>query len=315
MRHINDWCKDKPLPVQLAAKTYIPQIGGLVRVINEMRKGAICNSLPKPDADLWRNMYRRKKMLNAFQLVLDSLQVELPINQTINDARNESLRLTQGQSNIEQINLQEKGLDALITGSPVMLNVFALFQGFINQSLIERMPSASKQSDMELTPELSCILQFFCKVLIPCGFIYGEQPSRLLYRARNGNLDALDALLRLDKTIISEPRIAGHWNAIMMSVNRPLIKRMQAAFIGDIRPALSPKKVKMISAAYVMIAAEMCNYRLVTEELVDLFNAIARDFEGKPADYEIPDNEQAVYKAVKREVANLRTNRFMNQMN
>jgi hypothetical protein len=39
--------------------------------------------------------------------------------------------------------------------------------------------------------------QFFMRVWLPCWMLYGEHPPRLMRRARQGDMNALQDLLRL----------------------------------------------------------------------------------------------------------------------
>ena len=54
-----------------------------------------------------------------------------------------------------------------------------------------------------LTPEFF----FFLRVFIPCWLLYGKFPSQLLRQARQGNITALDKLIRLDNAIIFDRKI------------------------------------------------------------------------------------------------------------
>ena len=51
---------------------------------------------------------------------------------------------------------------------------------------------------------------FYVNVYMLCDSFYGEEPGHLLRKARLGDFDALEKLLRLDAKMISEPRIARH---------------------------------------------------------------------------------------------------------
>jgi hypothetical protein len=73
-------------------------------------------------------------------------------------------------------------------------------------------------------------MQFFFRVWMPCILLYGEYPTELMKRARHGDIDPMCDLLRLDKAVIAEPRIAEEFvnepqtaeelAAIRRSVNR-----------------------------------------------------------------------------------------------
>jgi len=51
---------------------------------------------------------------------------------------------------------------------------------------------------------------FTFRIFLPCWLHYFETPTGLYRKARLGNLDAIDKLLRIDKRVISDTKISHH---------------------------------------------------------------------------------------------------------
>ena len=52
---------------------------------------------------------------------------------------------------------------------------------------------------------------FFLKVIAPCWLFYRTHPTLLLRKARLGDEDAIDKLLRIDKSVIADPILSKHF--------------------------------------------------------------------------------------------------------
>lgn len=57
-------------------------------------------------------------------------------------------------------------------------------------------------------------LRFAYDVLLPCWLILGEKPTSLRRKARQGDIEALDNLLRLGKSMVGENRVPMWWHGV-----------------------------------------------------------------------------------------------------
>ncbi len=141
---------------------------------------------------------------------------------------------------------------------------------------------------------------FFLWVWLPCWYETGEAPVFVYRKARQGDMDALDALLRIDKAVMRDRLIAQHIHEAQLE-NPARTTFFQKAMQGDPRKQLTKKKVKCTAAGLISNVSEAMGQRLLEPEIRDLFDAIAQD-EGKGRiDTDLPESPEAFSKAIQRE--------------
>jgi len=77
-----------------------------------------------------------------------------------------------------------------------------------NEQIRAEIEGKEQASKSKGSGKLSLEMQFFQRVWMPCLLLYGKYPQRMLRRARAGDRNALTDLLRLDKSVIFDKRIA-----------------------------------------------------------------------------------------------------------
>jgi hypothetical protein len=148
---------------------------------------------------------------------------------------------------------------------------------------------------------LAC-LTFLWRVTLPCVVYYGQTPTGLYRAAKNGDNQALDQLLRLDKLAVTIPAISRRWREIMTGENMELRKMMQGAVAGQPGRTLPANRVKLMVMSLVQMAGEFCGYRVGTEDVRTLLDAIVQDRtkDGHSFDGSIPDDDPSLAKALQR---------------
>ena len=143
---------------------------------------------------------------------------------------------------------------------------------------------------------------FLMKVDFPCLFLYHESPGRIFRKARLGDPDSLDKLLRLDKTIIQHPRISKWFSHYSSKEDKRLIGNLSEAIPKPPRPKISLNKEKYRIAGFISYFTELLGKRLNAPEIQSLFNAVAIDYGiDVLIDSDLPDSPEAFEKAVRRE--------------
>src|SRR5690606_20005672 len=129
---------------------------------------------------------------------------------------------------------------------------------------------------------------------------YGEYPTNLLRRARGGDLEALDMLLKLDKSLIFEPRIAELFRQESLSSRRARYLKICKS-LQSLPRQLTEKQSKMKAAALIKC---MMPGGIDTPEIRKLFDGVAAaSTSGKAiSDTALPESPEAMQKAVRREV-------------
>lgn len=117
---------------------------------------------------------------------------------------------------------------------------------------------------------------FLIFIYAPCYLLYAEHPTRLYRKARQGDIKALDKLLRLDKFLIRDPQINRH---IPRAYYKNDYKRSNVLFkaVKSSPRKQSREKVVMTQAAIISIISELMGHRLSSYEIQQLVLAAAND--------------------------------------
>lgn len=146
---------------------------------------------------------------------------------------------------------------------------------------------------------------FFCKVFLPCQLLYGTTPFQLIRRARLGNLEALEQLIRLDKLVLADPGIMRQTQRLLHH-NKYRYDSVVAKAIKDApKFRLVPRQIRYLLAGLISLFSEAFSHKLEEPEIRALFDAVAH---GKSSgataiDTALPDSPETFSKAIQRERA------------
>jgi hypothetical protein len=143
-------------------------------------------------------------------------------------------------------------------------------------------------------------LQFFVRVWFPCWMEYRVYPTELLWRARKGDLDALEDLLRLDKSVVHDRLIAEHIHQTWHAEGRGEFQRIGAAFFGAPRKGISARRVKYALAGLISEYARQLKQPVTEPEIRGLFDAYAKA-QGKLRDTDLAESPESFSMAIRRE--------------
>lgn len=179
-----------------------------------------------------------------------------------------------------------------------MINTF-LRVGWYEVLTPDAKPTAECEASLEKAKDAG-LLQFLLCVWIPSLVLANDYPSRLMRRARAGDMDALEHLLRLDKTVLQEPRIAEQLQDAWMTPRRARFRRLAAAIAGKPKQ-LNSKAVKMRLAALASRFFQL-EVAINSTELRDLFDiAMTMETGGRQkVDTDLPESPEAIGKGVQR---------------
>jgi hypothetical protein len=118
---------------------------------------------------------------------------------------------------------------------------------------------------------------FFLRLYIPCVLIYGIYPVKLLWKARKGNEDAIEKLLRLDKMIIYDSKIKQIIWQTQSEEKRIKFDSMIKSIRREPKIRLEIQKVKYSLAALISIISTAIRQDFSAPDIQKLFDAIARD--------------------------------------
>lgn len=143
-------------------------------------------------------------------------------------------------------------------------------------------------------------VQFAIWVWLPCWYETKRAPVQVLRDARQGDMDALETLLRIDKAVVGDSRISAQLHRAEMS-NPAQFQRLADAFRGKPNEKLTKRKVKYSLAGIISRVSEGLQQRLNSREIRNLFDAIARDEKGQNIDPDLPASLSTFSRAIRRE--------------
>jgi len=164
-------------------------------------------------------------------------------------------------------------------------------------------------------------VRFFCRVWVPCWLEHGKAPGQLLRGARQGNLRAIEDLLRLDKRAFQDSRIRRVYDEAQVRGNASRVRVFHKALEEGPRGSLTQKGVKVLLGALIQKTAaewdamlrlferEFCkagarvklaSVKLSAPSVQRLFDAVAKDYYGWEADPGLRQMPHGWYMALKR---------------
>jgi hypothetical protein len=163
------------------------------------------------------------------------------------------------------------------------------------------------RTDLERRLSKSPEIYFALQVVLPCMIRYSTTPARLYAAAVKGNGNAIESLIRLDPRVQSDPAIDNWIHKVRGSVREGRVQLVSEWAKADLGWMPSPKAMKESAAGLVSVMADihavrlqpdwsLKRYKLTSRRILELFHAMARDFEqadslGRDRDLGNPANQ------------------------
>lgn len=167
------------------------------------------------------------------------------------------------------------------------------FEGKMDEDLKRKLLEALKE------PEIA----FFFRVWIPCWLLYGYYPGKIFKRARFNKAGALEKLLRLDPSVVSEARIAQYLHEARIKGKKATFELLAEALKRGPRAKVTLKKVMYRIAGLISLISIILRHRLTEREIYELFNAAGEDMESENLLNCLPQSPEGFSKALQRERA------------
>lgn len=157
-------------------------------------------------------------------------------------------------------------------------------------------------------------LEYITVIWIPCRVEFGETPSQLYYKAIHGDFTALCNLLRIDKTMILDKRIArrfamarlaggGRWRKLNTAYgarvrkrSKRQIKTMIAALLHDLAQEWHRGTTRL---AEKFPSLDLKATTVTTLHVRAIFDAHAQETTGAIHDADLPEGDEAFYAAIR----------------
>ena len=141
---------------------------------------------------------------------------------------------------------------------------------------------------------------FFFKVWAPCSIYYNSTPTKLYRRARQGKVSAFEKLLRLDNSIIFDPRLSKLFHQLKGKKDKRAYRKLLYAFGKPITQRSDAKRIKFLIAGLISFISESKGHRLTEPDIRDLFDLISNTKLGMD-DQDIPPGHDTFSQAILRE--------------
>jgi hypothetical protein len=290
MRNLNRWCKGRVLPIRLVVKGILPNLAGACSTSRQLHLGGSQEISERIKNRRWLDAYRHPKKFGksvAAVYGLDDAQDFASVKAELEQQSPDELKHA----------LEQGGLVSLIESAPALKEWLVQLEVFLD-GLYRDVDGVVEQIDFN--DESATAFVFLLKVQMVCCYVHHTHPTVLFRQARNGNLDALESLLRIDKTITSDWLIGEQWNQIINGPNQAVRERMRRAFDGGPLSRLTAKRAKIRALAIITVIADASGHRLATDDLLELLDATSRDFDGRRFDEDISRNPNTFRKAINR---------------
>jgi hypothetical protein len=147
-------------------------------------------------------------------------------------------------------------------------------------------------------------IKFLLQVSLPCTLLYKIHPLKLLRKARSGDFESLEKLVRLDSSVIHEKRIAEY---IHSKRNNQLFQdKIASAISGSINEKVSRRNMKVRIAGLISYFTMAFGSKFNEPVIRELFDAIAKDKGVGNIDTDLPDAPETFAKGIQRERCNWR---------
>lgn len=295
---IDKWAEGRPRLLAVFAHHIAAFADDLHEILSFAKKQEHIAPLPEWSRNDWLPLYRNHRLLQkcllSFPEAIDNDFTTLA--HAIFSRQTPPLPINSpGQPDPALVKLAEEWVEQLYQASLAHLAAEFGLEGGHGPAIAERAKKLCRQ------PEYL----FLFKVEVPCWVLYRTAPSKLLRKARLGDLDALEKLIRLDKHVLADSGV-NRQTIRLLHHNKYKYEAVVAKAVKDApKFKLSRKNAIYILAGFLSVFSEALGHRLVETEIRDLFNAIAQDrrIDKYEADPDLQKSVLAFGKAIQRERA------------
>ncbi|NLE25333.1 MAG: hypothetical protein GX625_08325 [Clostridiaceae bacterium] len=287
MSYFEDWAKDKsPLLATAGLSIAINADFILEFIITLKKQERLEGYIPLPPHKEWLGFYRKhRKVRQGVMSAFKSLDEETAGWVTFFETFLSEFKVPNIQKSIDlfkNMSTEEQ--------YEVFNNVKELYQG-IQEYIVADVMNEDLKLDAEekkrrkknfTTPEVL----FFLKVWAPCAVLYGEYPPKLLWKARHGDDNAFEKLLRLDKNVIHDPKLSELFHQASVDKKRERFDRITKAMRAKPQMKTEGRRIKFYLAGLISNMSIGLKQKLTTVDIHELFDAIAK---GKGIDHVDPD--------------------------
>ena len=295
MRHFRKWAEGKNPFLAAIALTIAGFSKESFELYESVQKGKrIEGDIPLPSLKTWLNLYR-KALLNALGNINDNTAKEADVLKLLLEAARQMQKNGEKyKAGLERIPPDER--QKMFEDSIRKLEEYK--ELVINDFVSEPTEKEGTEFRKDMPkPELI----FFIRVLVPCFTLYGIYPVDLLRQAQNGDDDALEKIIRLDKSIIFEPKISEIIHQAQALKKQERMTMIKKAFISKPKVTMNMKTIKCHLGGLISYLSMTINQKIIAADIMRLYDSLASDMGIDKVDHDLYKMSPQVFeKAIQR---------------
>lgn len=130
--------------------------------------------------------------------------------------------------------------------------------------------------------------------------MHGCLPGKLYRQARQGNLESMDKLLRLDSSLLHDPVIGKKIHELRIQGKSSAYDKLLFAAQNPPKKKINQRAVKANLSGFISAIAKLQHRRLTENQIRELFDAIAQDSGRGPLDNDLPESQEGFYQSYQR---------------
>jgi len=306
VKKLDEWAKGRPIFIAIASQQIAFGAEPCFQALHALKSGEPVDGFTEaPHIDYWISLYKNhKKITESFKKTFSGFDELSEIGISISDLLSFNRKQRRMLGSKKYNNNLRKKFESLSQEDWDEIQNFWKEVYLISLDSIKS--DIAGEYDKELSEKIKNTIKepemiFYLRVWVPCWMLYGELPPTLLRSARLGNIEALEKLIRLDNSVIHEPKIAEILHQASAKKNKSTYNLLVKAQLKGPKTKITLQKIKMNFAGFISAASSAFGHRLSEPEIRSLFDAVACDTGKGDIDTDIPDSPEAFAKAIQRE--------------
>lgn len=320
MLNVQKWGEGKPKIVAMIAQQMVSSAPAVIEQFQDWKSNPTRVGI-QPDLRTWLNFYKNHRKIKSFLknfFFKDSARFSSTVT-AYGEVFFEAQKVLQ-RSDRQEINKIWKSLSKT-EKEALLVKMQRRIDRLYQKSLKDLSSDITGDEDSRLTKSMRKGVElpefaFFMRVWTQCWLLHGKAPATLLRKARskslkpkeqNESLKAFEKLLRIDNSIIFDPRLAEKFHQLKAKKNKKEYRQLLHAFGKPPKEKIAPQKIKYTVAGFISYTSQILKSRLSEPQIWALFDAYAKDA-GLEVDPDLAEIRPETFsKAIQREVKNWKT--------
>ena len=280
MKQFRKWAENRNPLLAAMALTIASASKEFYALHESVRKGKrIEGDIPIPPLRTWFKLYHNpKRMGKALLGALEDTNEDSAQETAILKLLGEGANQLQNNPQKVQDELKKMTEDEL---KEILEDGTALIQEFLELTINNFVNEYNKKEKEEFRKNITKPeFLFFIRVMAPCFSIYKTYPLELLKQAQNGDDEALSNLIRLDKSVIFEPKISEIIHQAQARKAQAKISMIKKAFTSTPKTPLKMRAIKFHFGGLISYFSHATKQKITAADIWRLYDAIALDMTG-----------------------------------